>query len=53
MVMSLGFCIGEVMLAQLYCAFCFLSRQVNCVDQRYERVQNFIFPQLLIVMIED
>lgn len=36
----LGFCSGEVMLAQLYCVYCFLSHQVNCVDQRYERVRN-------------
>jgi len=38
--LNLGFCSGEVMLAQLYCAYCFLSQQVNYTDQRYERVQN-------------
>lgn len=48
-----GFCFGEVMLAQLYCAYCFLSQQVNCIDQRYERVQNYVFTQLLKVRIED
>ena len=51
--LNLGFCSGEVMLAQLYCAYCFLSQQVNCIDQRYERVQNYVFTQLLKVRIGD
>lgn len=40
-------------MGQLYYACSFLSRLVNCSNQRYEQVQNYIFPQLLKIRIED